>query len=119
MQAGNLRKRILIQQRTPAVESAFGQQLISWTDVATLWCEIEALSGSQLAKAQSVYNETTHRITVRYQPLLANVKQVGSYRGVYTSGGIMYYFDIGASLNELERNRTVALMATEGLNDGQ
>ena len=119
MQAGNLRKRLLIQQRSSAVESTFGQQVLGWTDLMTVWADIEAVSGAQLARSQSVYNMTTHHITVRWQSAFQNMKQVGSYRGVYTSAGVTRYFDIGASMNDAERNRMVTLLASEGLNDGQ
>ena len=119
MQAGLLRKRVTLQQRSGSVESTYGQQLLTWSDIATLWAEIEAVSGQQLARSQSIYNQTTHHIFVRYQGLLANVRQVGSYRIVYTSGAVTRYFDLGASLNEGERNRMVTLLCSEGLNDGQ
>ena len=119
MQAGLLRKRITLQQRNPSVEPVYGQQLLTWLDMATLWADIEAISGSQLARSQSIYTETTHHITVRFQSLLANVKQVGSYRVVYVTNGVTRYFDIGASMNEMERNRSLVLLAVEGLNDGQ
>jgi SPP1 family predicted phage head-tail adaptor len=119
MQAGLLRKRVLIQQRSASVEATYGQQLLAWTDLTTVWADIEVLSGAQLARSQSIYNMTTHHIVTRYQPLFANVKQVGSYRAVYTSGGVTRYFDIGSSMNDAERNRMVTLLASEGLNDGQ
>lgn len=119
MQAGLLRKRVTLQQRTNTVESTYGQQLLGWTDLATFYVQIDAISGAQLARAQSIYSMTSHHVIARYQPLFANVKQVGSYRIVYTSGGVTRYFDVGASLNESERNRMITLLVSEGLNDGQ
>ena len=50
MQAGKLRKRILIQQRASTVESTYGQQNLSWSDLITVWADIEAISGAQLAR---------------------------------------------------------------------
>jgi SPP1 family predicted phage head-tail adaptor len=119
MQAGLLRKRVTLQQRSSAVEPTYGQQLLSWTDVATFSAEIEAISGAQLARSQSIYNLTTHHVVARYQPLFANVKQVGSYRIVYIGSGVTRYFDVGATMSESERNRMVTLLCSEGLNDGQ
>ena len=119
MQAGKLRKRVLIQQRTSTVEATYGQQTLAWTDLTTIWCDIEAVSGAQLARSQSIYNETTHHIILRWQPIFENMKQVGSYRGVYVSSGTTRYFDIGATMNDGERNRMVTLLCSEGLNDGQ
>ena len=119
MQAGKLRKRILIQQRASTVDSTYGQQNLSWIDLTTIWCEIEAVSGAQLARSKSIYNMTTHHVVIRWQPIFENMKQVGSYRAVYTSAGTTRYFDIGASMNDGERNRMITLLCSEGLNDGQ
>ena len=118
MQAGSLRKRITIQQRSTTVDS-FGQQVLGWSDLTTTWADIQVLYGQQLAKSQSIYNMTSHQIVVRFQSFLADMKQVGSYRAVYVSHGVTNYYDIGASMNEDERNRMVTLLCSEGLNDGQ
>ena len=119
MQAGKLRKRILIQQRASTVESTYGQQNLSWSDLITVWADIEAISGAQLARSQSIYNMTSHHILIRWQSMFENMKQVGSYRAVYVSSGTTRYFDIGASMNDGERNRMITLLCNEGLNDGQ
>jgi hypothetical protein len=55
----------------------------------------------------------------RWQSFFEDVRKVGSYRAVYVSAGVTRYFDIGASMNESERNRMVTLLCSEGLNDGQ
>ena len=119
MQAGTLRKRLLIQQRSSTVETTFGQQVLGWSDLVTVWADIEAVSGAQLARSQSIYNMTSHHITVRYQQAFADIKRVGSYRAVYVTSGTTRYFDIGSSMNDGERNRLVTLLCSEGLNDGQ
>lgn len=119
MQAGNLRKRVKLQQRTATVDAPFGQQTLGWIDIQTIWADIEAVSGAQLARSQSIYNMTSHHVTVRFQQLFTDMKRVGSYRIVYTTAGTTRYFDIGGSMNEAERNRMVTLLCSEGLNDGQ
>lgn len=119
MQAGLLRKRVLLQQRTTTVDGTFGQQTLGWTDLQTLWADIEAVSGAQLARSQSIYNMTSHHVTVRFQQVFADMKRVGSYRLVYVTAGTTRYFDIGASMNDAERNRQITLLCSEGLNDGQ
>ena len=110
---------MLLQQRSSSVEGTYGQQTLGWTDLITIWADIEAVSGAQLARSQSIYNMTTHHITVRYQQAFADMKRVGSYRAVYSTAGTTRYFDIGASMNDMERNRTITLLCSEGLNDGQ
>lgn len=119
MQAGKLRKRILLQQRSGAVETTYGQQTLAWVDLVTIWADIEAISGAQLARSQSIYSLTSHHITIRWQAIFENMKQLGSYRAVYVSAGTTRYFDIGASMNDGERNRMITLLCNEGLNDGQ
>ena len=119
MQAGQLRKRVVLQQRTTTVDPTYGQQTLGWVDITTLWAAIDAVSGSQLARSQSIYNMTSHHVTVRFAQVFADIKRVGSYRIVYVTAGSTRYFDVGASMNESERNRMVTLLCSEGLNDGQ
>lgn len=118
MQAGNLRRVITIQKRSASVDS-YGQQVLTWTDLVTVKADLQVMYGMQLARAQSIYNMTSHQIVVRYQPVFSDIRKVGSYRAVYVNGGTTRYFDIGASMNESERNRQVTLLCSEGLNDGQ
>lgn len=113
MQAGQLRKRIELQQRSSS-QDGYGQQLTSWTTLFTTWAAIEPVSGAQLDRARSIYNETSHKVTVRWRAQLNDIKQVGSYRVLY-AGRV---FDVGASMNQDERNRTVVLLCAEGINQG-
>lgn len=112
MQAGALRKRITLQQRDTTVVD--GQQALTWTTVATVWSSIEALSARELFAAQAVQSEVSHVITVRYRPELADPKAVAAMRAVYGTR----IFNISGAMNLDERNRTVQLMASEGLNNG-
>lgn len=113
MQAGQLRKRVVLQKHSTA-QDGYGQQLPAWIDLATLWAEIEPVSGGQMERMRSIYNHTSHKVVVRWQPILEDVRQVGSYRILY-AGRI---FDVGASMNDSERNRVVTLLCSEGLNEG-
>lgn len=113
MQPGALRKRIVLQSRA-TTQDATGQEATSWSDVATLWSQIEALSGREVMAAQAVQSEVTHRITVRYRSEFANPVAVARLRAVY-NGRI---FNISSCTNVDERNRTIELMASEGLNNG-
>ncbi|HEY3432546.1 MAG TPA: phage head closure protein [Rhodocyclaceae bacterium] len=113
MRAGNLRKRILIQSQSTTPDSVGGQEQV-WTDIAPVWGSIETLSGRELAIAQAINTELTHKITVRYRPELADPKIVAALRAVY-QGRI---FNIQYSDNVDERNREIALIAAEGLNNG-
>jgi SPP1 family predicted phage head-tail adaptor len=111
--AGVLNRRITIQERLSAQDS-FGAQSTAWTDVVTLWAWIDALSGGELLRAQSIATQVSHQITLRYQPLFANPKTVAAYRAIYR-GRI---FNIHASMNLDESDSRVVLLASEGLNNG-
>jgi len=113
MRAGELRKRIQLQQRSSA-QDAWGQQVVGWTTVLTTWADIQPVSGLQLERSRSIYNLTSHQVTLRWRPILEDVRQVGSFRVLY-AGRI---FDVGASLNREERNREVMLLCSEGVNEG-
>jgi SPP1 family predicted phage head-tail adaptor len=113
MQAGQLRKRVQLQQRSSSQDD-YGQQLTSWTTLFTAWASVEPVSGAQLERARSIYNETSHKVTLRWRAQLNDIRQVGSYRVLY-AGRI---FDVGASMNQDERNRTVVLLCNEGINEG-
>lgn len=113
MRAGELRKVVQLQQRS-AAQDGFGQQARDWSTIATLRAAIDPVSGAQLERARSVYNETSHEIVVRWQPMFEDIRQVGTYRILYAGR----LFDVGASLNFEERNRMVTLLCKEGLNEG-
>lgn len=110
---GTLRHRVKLQQRSTA-QDASGGQVTTWSDVATVWADIQPLSGRELLAAQAVNSEVSHQIVIRWQPAFATPKSVAALRILYGSR----IFNIAAALNEDERNRTLTLQATEGLNDG-
>src|SRR5574340_2073 len=102
---GALRKRITLQSRA-TTQDTFGGQSTTWTDVATVWAEIEPAGGRELMAVQSLPVAITHSIAVRYRAELANPKTVAGMRAVYGTR----IFDIHASMNESERNRMVTLL---------
>lgn len=108
MEAGKLRHRITIQQRS-STQDSYGQPLVAWTDVATVWCAIDPLSGRELLAAEAVQSEITHKVVMRYRSGI-NAKM----RVLYGSR----IFDIQNVLDENERHRTLTLLCLEGLTDG-
>lgn len=113
MRSGALGQRITLQQRTVAQDPT-GGQLAIWTDVATVWAEVTPLSGRELIAAQAVASETSHQVTMRWQPAFADPKAVAALRVIFNGR----HFNINASINEDERNRTLMLLVAEGVNDG-
>jgi len=108
LSAGALRKRITLQQQSPSVDS-YGQQSLTWTDVATVWASIEPSVGRELMAAQAVSLEQPTTITIRWQPLFASPKAVAAMRVVY-NGRI---FNLHSVENEAERNILLTLVASE------
>ena len=113
MRSGALSQRITLQQRAVA-QDATGGQLATWSDVATVWAEVTPLSGRELIGAQAVASETSHQITMRWQPAFADPQTVAALRVVMNGR----CFNINASINEDERNRALVLLVSEGVNDG-
>lgn len=113
LRGGELNRLISIQQRSTS-QDGFGQQLTTWTEVKKVYALIEALTGNERIAAMSVSADVSHRITVRYDAIFADPRVVAAYRAVY-NGRV---FNIQASMNIDEANRTVELLAAEGLNNG-
>ena len=118
MRAGDLKLRVLFQQRV-ITQDTFGQQLTTWIDVlAAVPADIQPMSGRELVAAQAVNAEVTHQVVVRFHPLLADPIKVASMRVIYVAFGVTRYFNVLSSMNVDERNRQITLSATEGINKG-
>ena len=111
--AGTLCQRITLQQQSPSVDS-YGQQVLMWTDVATVWASLEPSVGRELLAAQAVRLDQPTTITIRWQPAFAQPRAVAAMRAVY-NGRVFNIHSVG---NEDERNVLLTLLASEGLNDG-
>lgn len=70
MRAGELRHPLTIQNRSTTRDDT-GQELETWSDVATVWGRVEPLSGSEQKHGAGIEAETTHRVTLRYTTLYA------------------------------------------------
>jgi SPP1 family predicted phage head-tail adaptor len=108
MQAGALRHRVLLQERSTA-EDTFGQQKTTWTDYDTIWASVKPLSGRELLAAQAVNTEVTHKVVTRYQP---GIKP--SMRAIHADR----IFEIQSVLDIEERHISLDLLCTEGLTEG-
>ena len=111
--SGELNRRVRLQQRSTSQDS-FGEPVLTWIDLMTVWAAIQPLSGRELELAQKVASEVTHRISLRYQPSLTDTRWVASLRALYKTR----IFNIQAVLNEDEANVLIHLLAAEGANEG-
>lgn len=108
MRLGPLNKRITFQSPKTGRDT-FGQPLVGWDDVATVWASVEPISGRELLAAQQMQGEVTHRIRLRY------------LAGITTATRILFgarVFDIQSAINAREAGASLEILAVEGLNDG-
>ena len=61
---GDLTERVTLQSRTVA-QDAYGQNAITWTDVATVWARVRAVSGREFFAAAQVQQEQTVKVLIR------------------------------------------------------
>lgn len=113
VRGGELNRLISIQQRG-TTRDEFGQQVTTWSEVKKVYALIEPLAGNERIAAMSVSTDVSHRITVRYDAIFADPRVVAAYRVVYGTRT----FNIQASMNLDEANRTIELLAAEGMNNG-
>jgi SPP1 family predicted phage head-tail adaptor len=66
MRAGALDQRVTIQSKT-ATRDAYGAEVITWSDVATVWMEAEPLSGREYIAMRQTQSDVTTRFRCRYR----------------------------------------------------
>lgn len=102
MRAGKLRHRIAIQTNTPSVD-AYGQPVEGWATSATVWAEVEMLSGRELMAAQQVESQASVRFTIRRRDVTA--RQRVSWDG--------RLFGVEAIIHDPSNARTTQLLCSE------
>ena len=63
--AGRLRDRVTLQSKGTPGRDAMGGEVITWVDVATIWADVQPLTGRALIAAQQAASEVTTRILIR------------------------------------------------------
>lgn len=67
MHAGQLRHRITIQQKQVS-QNSYGEEIVTWTDLAIVWASVEDLSGREFYEARQIPTaEVTTRVRIRYR----------------------------------------------------
>ena len=80
MEAGKLRHRLTIQQDSGTTQDASGQTTSNWTELLTVWADIQPVSGLERWRAQQMQAETTHLISIRYLEAV-DTKMRGLFKG--------------------------------------
>ena len=101
--AGNLADRIVIEQAAETRNSV-GEVTLSWSTFATVWADVQALSGRETERYGQIVGFTGHKVTIRTLPGVKVSMRV-IYEGTRT-------LEIGA-INEYERGWYLELICTE------
>ena len=107
MRAGRLRHRLVIQSKTETRDE-YGDAVISWSTVDTVWGAIEPLSGRELFAQSQTQAETKVRIVMRYRSDIDTTHRI-------TNDGL--YYDITDRINENSRDRMLTLMCRQGVSE--
>lgn len=67
VRAGELRRRVTIQQNNGTTTDSEGIPIENWVDVVTVWARVRDLSGREYFAARQVQAEVTTEITIRYR----------------------------------------------------
>jgi SPP1 family predicted phage head-tail adaptor len=101
--AGNLTDRIVIEQASET-RNAVGEVTLSWSTFATVWADVQALSGREAERYGQIVGFTGHKVTIRELPGVKTAMRI-LYNGTRT-------LEIGA-INEYERGWFLELICTE------
>jgi len=100
MRAGELREQVKLQRKSVTRDS-YGGEVITWTDIATVWGKVEPLRGREFLEQRRDGNEVTTRITLRYRSGLEPI-----HRAVHRSTT----YDIQSVIHKETRFRELELM---------
>lgn len=67
MNPGNLRHRITLQTLNKT-EDGTGGYLENWSDVVTVWAQVQPLNGTERYNWSQISNDIAYRVTIRYRP---------------------------------------------------
>jgi SPP1 family predicted phage head-tail adaptor len=66
VQAGKLRKRVVLQTLTVTPKDSFGQSTKTWVDTASYWAEVKPVTARDIIISQQVKSQITHTVRMRY-----------------------------------------------------
>ena len=66
MRAGQLRQRVTVQEKS-VTRDDYGAEVITWTDLATVWAAVQPLTGREWIEGRQETAGVTTRIRMRYR----------------------------------------------------
>ena len=106
MRAGLLRHRVTIQEKGTVERNSYGEEVITWAEVDTVWGSVEPLLGKEFLAAKREGAEVTTRIRIRYRSGITPTMRV-----VWGS----HTYDIESVVEVEGRGRELQLMCREVL----
>jgi len=103
MRAGALRHRVTFQEKS-VTRNDFNEEVVTWSEVATVWGSVEDLAGREFLEARRAGAQVTTRIRIRYRSDLAPEMRA-------TWDGHTY--DIEAVMESTGRKRELEVLVTE------
>lgn len=106
MRAGQLRHVVTIQQKSVS-QDAYGEETITWSDVATVRAGIFPKRGREYIESKQEQADITHRILLRYRSGITP-----SMRIVY---GSRVFEIVAPPINPAERDIQLEVMCREAI----
>ena len=108
MRAGPMRHRVILQSPAGS-RDAVGERTTTWTDVDTVWADIQPLTVRDQLLADQAYGLVSHKVLVRYSSTISAIDH--SWRVKF---GTRILVLNAPPRNIGERNRTLELLCLEG-----
>lgn len=105
MRAGWLRHRVVVQEKN-VTRNDYGEEIVAWTNVATLWASVEPVRGREYRAADSEQADISVKIRARYYAGI-----LPTMRAIWNG----HIYDIEQVVRPLEINREVILMCRENV----
>ncbi len=82
VRAGKLRNRVVIQTNTPS-DNGFGEPVVSWATLATVWAEVETMNGSEALASGAERTEAPVVFLFRYRSDVTTDNRLSWDGGLY------------------------------------
>ncbi|AWX77824.1 phage head closure protein [Klebsiella variicola] len=100
MRAGKMKRRVTFQ-KSESHRDQMGQVIYVWSDLATVWAEIRAISGRERMSSGGLYSEATVRIWTRYRDDITTANRI-LYRSPNVRGQV---YGIVAVIPDVDHTR--------------
>ena len=117
MDIGQLNRRVTLQSRSATLD-AYGQEVNSWVDIATVWANVKPVGGREKAAMATIDAVLTHRVTIRYRAEYMPPTKVDAWRIIYPIKAGNRIFNITAAQDIDEAHKHIMFDCQEGSQTG-